>query len=272
MAKISPKVIEEYRRILQKDPNSKAFAPLAEALRESADFQGAEVVATNGIRRHPQYVGGYVTLGRILMDQGRFPEALPILNKAADLDPENLLALHLLGTLHLQMSHTKDALKAFKRILFLNPQSEKARNAVQKLESLSADEFEEDVFQYKRLNDEPASSPPSTTPDRILPAEPVNSKELDRKLSLVDALIVRNDLEKARNTLIELNQRAPGHPEIAKRFELLDESLPEEDAVPLQPIRSRERLVVERKRRLLENLLQRIKEHNEGLITHSFDG
>jgi hypothetical protein len=38
MAKISPKAVEEYRKILQKDVNSKAFAPLAEALRESGDF------------------------------------------------------------------------------------------------------------------------------------------------------------------------------------------------------------------------------------------
>jgi tetratricopeptide (TPR) repeat protein len=283
MAKISAKVIEEYRKILQKDVNSKAFAPLAEALRETGDFSQAETVAANGIRRHPQYVGGYVALGRVLMDQGRFNEAMPILKKASELDPENLLALQLLGTLHLQVNQPKDALKAFKRVLFLNPQSEKARKAVQKLETVSADEYEEDIFQYQRLQPSQNSQTPQTTEfksqpskssasERILPTQPLSRNEIERKLSLVDALIFRNSLEKARETLVELNQKMPGHPEIAKRFELLDESIPEEVATPLHPLSSREKIVIERKKKLLESLLRRIKLHHESLITESSNG
>ncbi len=276
MAKISAKIIEEYRKILQKDVNSKAFAPLAEALRESGEFSQAEVVAANGIRRHPQYVGGYVSLGRVLMDQARFQEALPILRRASELDPENLLALQLLGTLHLQTNQPKEALKAFKRVLFLNPQSERARTAVQKLESLSADEYEEDIFQYQRLkpqadsnDDSEITAPVATSPSVTLP---ITKSEIDRKLSLVDALIVRNDLDKARRTLLELSAKNPGNTEIAKRFELLDESAPEEVATPLKPLKSREMLVVERKRKILENLLQRIKAHQEGAFIESIDG
>jgi tetratricopeptide (TPR) repeat protein len=258
MSKNLPKIIEDYRRLLQKDPNSKAFAPLAEALRENAEFQQAEIVAANGIRRHPEYVGGYVALGRILIEQSRHAEAGPILNKAVELDPQNLLALQLIGTLHLQTQQPKEALKAFKRILFLNPQSEKARNAVQKLESLSADEFEDDLFEYKNLK---SQSPPVIT--RVSP------QEMERKLSLIDALIVRNDLDRAKEQLEELNTRAPNNKEIAKRFELLDETLPEEEAAPLKPVMSREKVVIERKRRLLENLLRAIKTHTEESIFES---
>lgn len=272
MAKIPAKAIEEYQKILQRDPNSKVFAPLAEALRESGDMTQAETVAANGIRRHPSYVGGYVALGRVLLDQGRFREALPILQKATDLDAENLLALHLLGTLHLQISQPKDALKAFKRILFLNPQSEKARNAVQKLESLSADEYEEDIFQYQSLKNQPAKSASreSAAPAvKAQPVQPLSTNEIERKLSLVDALIVRNQLDKARAALMELHSKLPGHPEIAKRFDLLDETAPEEEATPLHPLSSRENTVFQRKKRLLENLLQRVKDHSEGLIIDS---
>jgi tetratricopeptide (TPR) repeat protein len=293
MAKISPKAIEEYRKILQKDVNSKAFAPLAEALRESGDISQAETVAANGIRRHPQYVGGYVALGRILIDQGRFQEAMPILKKASELDPENLLALQLLGTVHLQVSQPKEALKTFKRVLFLNPQSEKARAAVQKLESLTADDYEEDIFQYQSLkpqanttperkSQEPARKssefspesnlPKSSSPTKPAPTQPLTGPELDRKLSLVDALIVRNDLARAHNTLLELHQKLPGNAEIGKRFELLGETAPEEEAAPLQPLRSREKMVVERKKRILENLLRRIKSHREESILNLSKG
>lgn len=262
MAKIPAKAIEEYQRLLIRDPHSKVFAPLSEALRDSGDLAQAETVAANGIRRHPEYVGGYVSLGRILMDQGRFQEALPLLKKATELDGENLLALHLLGTLYLQLSHPKEALKAFKRVLYLNPQSEKARKAVQKLESLSADEYEEDIFQYQSLKSKPGAKSEEKTPA-------FNPNELDRKLSFVDALIARNQLEKARMALMELNSKSPGNPEVSKRFELLEESLPEEQAVPLHPLSSRERVAFDRKKRILENLLQRIKAHKEGFIIDS---
>jgi len=272
MAKIPAKAIEEYQRILQKDPNSKVFAPLSEALRDSGDLAQAETVAANGIRRHPAYVGGYVSLGRILMDQGRFREALPILQKASELDAENLLALHLLGTLHLQISQPKDALKAFKRVLFLNPQSEKARNAVQKLESLSADEYEEDIFQYQNIKNQQSKTPAAPPAVRAQPVQPLSGNEIERKLSLVDALIVRNQLERARATLMELHSKIPGHPEVAKRFDLLDETVPEEEATPLHPLSSRENTVIQRKKRLLENLLRRVKMHNEGLIIDSSKG
>jgi tetratricopeptide (TPR) repeat protein len=275
MAKVTEKTLEEYRRMLQRDPNSKVFAPLAEALRDMGEFAKAEQIAADGIRRHPTYASGFVALGRILVDQSRNKEALLILKKAADLDPENLLALQLLAMTYLQLDLPKEALRIYKRVLFLNPQSEKARKAVQKLESISADEYEDDIFQFQRLQ-----SPPQELSDESLTARPpevmesrsVTSSELDRKLSLIDALIVRNELEKARQVLTELSLRTPANVEIAKRFELLDEDVPEESADLLHPLQSRETTVVERKKRLLQNLLRRIKERNESHITDSSNG
>lgn len=271
MGKVAQETIEQYQRMLVKDPNSKVFAPLAEALRENGLLPQAERVAVDGVKRHPRYVGGYVALGRVLLDQLRYREAMPVLKAAAELDPQNLLALHLLGNTYLQMQMPKDALKAFKMVLFLNPLSEKAKNAVQKLEMVSAEDYEEDVFQYKNLgqkNEAPFSV------ESILPQEPaiapspasmaaMSSKELDRKISLVDALIVRNDLERAREALMELNLRAPGNAEIAKRFELLDEATPEEDADDLSPVMAREKMILDRKVAMLEGLLQRVKKARE---------
>ncbi len=262
MAKVTEKTLDEYRRMLQKDPQSKVFAPLAEALREMGDFVRAEQIAADGVRRHPAFASGYVALGRILSDQDRQKEALVILKKAADLDPENLLALQLLALTHLRMNSPKEALKIYKRVLFLNPQSEKARAAIQRLESLSADEYEEDIFQYQRLDSQNSSQKPAND----LTSEAPSAAELDRKLSLIDALIVRNELEKARQILGDLSLRMPTNLEIAKRYELLDEDAPEESADLLHPLQSREKTVVERKTRLLQNLLRRIKERNDEKI------
>lgn len=275
MGRVPQETIEQYQRMLVKDPNSKVFAPLAEALRENGLLPQAERVAVDGVKRHPRYVGGYVALGRILIDQLRYKEAMPILKAATDLDPQNLLALHLLGNTYLQLQMPKEALKAFKMVLFLNPLSEKAKNAVQKLETVSAEDYEDDVFQYQVLG-QPSTQKLVSTPlelKNILPEEPaaptpasmtsMSAKELDRKLSLVDALIVRNDLERAREALMELNLRAPGNHEIAKRFDLLDEAAPEEDAAELSPVMTREKMIFDRKVALLEGLLRRVKRARE---------
>lgn len=267
--KISSQAIEEYRKVLDKDPNSKVFAPLSEALREQKEYSQAQHMAEYGIKRHPQFVGGYVALGRVLTDQAKYSQALPVLKKATELDPQNLLALQLLGNTYLQLQMSKEALKTFKMVLFLNPLSEKAKNAVQKLETFSAEDFEEDVFQYSRPNVRDWKSAPEATneePEMEVSAQPIDETELDRKLSLVDALIVRNQFERAHEALNELAQRSPGNPEIASRFELLEMDAPEEQADDLQPLISREKMVVERKRALLEGLLQRIRDIHQGAI------
>jgi|GEM_PF-586443 len=281
-SKISPEAIEEYRKILARDPMSKIFATLAEAYRELGMHAQAEKVALDGIQRHPKYVSGYVALGRTLLDQNRLKEALPILKKACEVDPQNLLAWHLAGTCYLQLNDSKEALLCFKMVLFLNPQSNSARKAVQKLETLTANEYEDDVFEMKYLST--SASIPNKAPKGLRQSlgqdsmtatgidlaglskvPPLASpKDLERTLSLVDALIIRNDLTRAREALNRAHHAFSMNPEgqilIQKRFALLDESIPPETAAPLSPLKNRERQAFERKKRVLENLLHRIKE------------
>jgi tetratricopeptide (TPR) repeat protein len=281
MAQNSKETIYEYRRLLAKDPMSKVFAPLAEALRENKQLAEAEKIAARGVQKHPRYVGGYVALGRVLMDQLKFDQALPILKEAKRLDPQNLLALQLLGTTLLQIKNPKEALKAFKMVLFLNPSSEKARKAVAKLETLSAEDYEEEIFQYQNLsaatvaaaaekNAQLSSLKTEIKTETVTANEPslISENEVERKLSLIDALILRNAFDRATAALQELNKRSPDHPEVLRRFQQLEEDLPEEEATPIQPLLSRERLISERKKRILENLLQRINRKSEELITN----
>lgn len=278
MGTVSKETIYEYRRLLAKDPASKVFAPLAEALRENGQLAEAEKIAARGVQKHPQYVGGFVALGRTLMAQEQYEKALPILKEATRLDPQNLLALQLLGTTLLELKDPKEALKAFKMVLFLNPQSEKARRAVSKLENLSAEDYEEELFQYQTLGAEkketekvatPSVDPePADEPQSEQTTNLISEAELERKLSLIDALILRSSYDRANSALQELNMRTPNHPEVLKRFEQLEEELPEEEASPIQPLLSRERMVLDRKIRILETLLHRIKEKEESLITH----
>lgn len=92
--------IEELRRRVQADPASIAFAALAEEYRRVGNYTDAIETCIAGLKRHPSYVSARVTLGRALIEVGRFDEAeheLQLVLKAA---PENLAAIRGLAGIH----------------------------------------------------------------------------------------------------------------------------------------------------------------------------
>lgn len=273
MPKIDASTIEKYQALLQKDPNSQVFAPLAEAYREMGMLNEALKVATAGVQRHPQFAGGLVSYARVLRDSQQGEKALSTLQRAVTLAPENILAYRLLAEIHLDLKHPKEALKAFKMVLFLDPQSKTARQAVQKLESLTADEYDDEIFAMQKLPNvnlaeaapEPQKLEPITEDLRpsFLPQRP--SRPMERMLSLIDAFIVRNDLEKAHALLKDTKLEFGAHPEIDRRLKALqithvDEIEP--DALPLKPLAPRETRIREKKLDTLEMLLRRIEQHS----------
>lgn len=271
MPKIEASTIEKYQSLLEKDPNSQVFAPLAEAYREMGMLQEARKTVTAGVQRHPQFVGGLVTYAKVMRDLGELAKALDVLKKATSLSSENILAHQLMAEVHLAQKNPKDALKSFKMVLFLNPNSKSAQKAVQKLESLTADEYDEDVFAMTKLpevNLESSPAPTGREPDFgieevvIRPAPITTNKALERMLSLIDAFIVRNDLEKAHALLKDTRVEFGDHPEIQRRMKTLQVRYNDTDeAIPLKPIQPREQLIRERKLEVLEMMLRKIEDY-----------
>lgn len=271
MPKIEASTIEKYQSLLEKDPTSQVFAPLAEAYREMGMLQEARKTVTAGVQRHPQFVGGLVTYAKVMRDLGEFDKAMDALKKATSLSSENILAHQLMAEVHLAKKNPKDALKSFKMVLFLNPNSKTAQRAVQKLESLTADEYDEDVFSMTKLPEVNLRSAPTETskPADFAPEEVVirpqpltTNKALERMLSLIDAFIVRNDLEKAHALLKDTRVEFGDHPEIQRRMKTLQVRYNDTDeAIPLKPLQPREQLIREKKLEVLEMMLRRIEEY-----------
>lgn len=272
MPSFSAEAVARFEEVLRKDPNSQVFAPLAEAYREEDRLSEAERVASDGVRRHPKFAGGWLSLGKILRDLNRPKEAVDALRKAVSLAPENLLALQLLGELQLELKEPKDALKAFKRVLFLNPLAEKAKRIVAKLESVTADEYEEELFAMTKL---------SFIEDKALAEKPVETpvkagetpKGLVRMLSLIDAFVVRNDITRADQLLDETRIEFGDHPEIQQRQLILQKrrasqlASASEQAAPLQPMASRETSIRQKKIQMLESLLRDIEAYRDTPLT-----
>jgi tetratricopeptide (TPR) repeat protein len=272
MAKLEPSVIEKYQSILAKDPSSQVFAPLAEAYREMGMLKEASQIVTAGVQRHPQFVGGLITFAKILREAQQIEKALESLKKATELAPENVLAHQLTAELQLELKNPKDALKSFKMILFLNPTSHSAQRAIQKLEALTADEYEDEVFSMKRLPDINWETPtPSSerlddlasldSSYRVTP--PTRDKAFERMLSLIDAFIVRNDLDKAQALLNDTAKEFGEQPELEKRRKSLKIRNNESDEpVNLKPLRKREDLIQEQKLITLRLMLRNIQEYS----------
>ena len=92
--------IEELKRRVQSDPASIAFAALAEEFRRAGRFEEAIATCTAGLVRHPSYLSAHVTLGRALIEVGRFEDAREELEHVLRLAPENLAAIRGLAEIH----------------------------------------------------------------------------------------------------------------------------------------------------------------------------
>lgn len=266
--KIDASTVEKYQLILEKDPQSQVFAPLAEAYREMGMLQEAQKVVTAGVQRHPQFVSGLVTYAKIMRDLQKPEKALEALKKAIAQAPENILAHQVLADIYLTLKNPKEALKSFKMVLFLNPHSKAAQKAVQKLESLTADEYEEEVFAMTKLPEvslkQTASLSPEIKEDTSSKASTKDKqpKALERMLSLIDAFIVRNDLEKASALLDDTRAEFGDTPELQRRLKALQVRYNDSDeAIPLKPLSSRKELNRKKKLEILNLMLRNIDEY-----------
>ena len=95
----NPRLLELRRRV-QSDPASIAFAALAEEFRRAGRFEEAIATCITGLQRHPSYLSAHVTLGRSLLEVGRYEEAQEELEHVLKLAPENLASIRGLAEIH----------------------------------------------------------------------------------------------------------------------------------------------------------------------------
>jgi tetratricopeptide (TPR) repeat protein len=214
---VTADVVEKYQILLRHNPHSQVFAPLADAyLERGLDLQ-AEELLMQGTQRHPLFTSGFVILGKAKLKLGKLEEAELALRKAIQLSSQNILAHQILGDTYLAQKKPFEALKAYKMVLFLNPYSAKAKQAIDRLESASAVEFEEDTFSMAKLSDLKKVGK-NISP---LPAESeTQAQEKNRKrlLQLVDAFLVRSDFNESLNLLLEMQSDYGDHPDIITRL------------------------------------------------------
>ncbi len=260
MQDIQPELIEKYQLLLQKDPKSQVFAPLTEAYRKMGLIEEAFRIAVRGVQFNPNFGGGRIALAKVFLARDNFQGAMDELEKAVELSPDNIMAHSLLADCYLKSRRSKEALRAFKMVLFLAPNHEKAAKAVKKLESLTADEYDDDLFEMRQL-----PQPGEMQAEAPAPLKPItDSTALERRLSLIDAYIVRGDVERALSALHQGEREFGSHPELLRRIKLV-----EQRAVGVKvesnsaPPPNRAKIVLDEKIQLLRRLLARVERKSQ---------
>ncbi len=257
---------------LSQNPKSPLFVKLAELYLKKQLVQEAENLVKQSLKFHPRSVSGLILYGRISKLLKQPKEAIRPLAEAARLAPDNWRAWLELGEAYLEIKNGKQALTAYKKVLFFNPSNLLARRAVAKLELLTADEYEDDLFQMKKIPQTSFILEQDLTAEnenKATQSWPSVNEKLTRALSFIDALIVRQEISKATDLLNECTKNHGSHPEIESRK--LKLSVFESPAF-IKPksaanSKTKQQLIIEKKLRMLQMLLRRIEGTKKGLTT-----
>jgi tetratricopeptide (TPR) repeat protein len=120
-------VLEKYQQILESDPGSLAFIELAKALIEHGDTAQAADICRRGIEFHPDSVLGRVLWGKALIAGGRPADAMEQFEQAIAIDFENPYAYNLVGEALLQKGLHRSALPILKKAASLQPGDARVR-------------------------------------------------------------------------------------------------------------------------------------------------
>ena len=153
--------IEELKRRVQVDPASIAFAALAEEYRRAGRFEEAIATCQAGLQRHPAYLSAHVTLGRALLELGRFDEARQELEHVLRAAPENLAAIRGLAEIHHRRGELPEALEQYRSALSVAKHDAEIEDAVDQISRQVAP---------GSATPEPAGPPPAQPPADAVPA------------------------------------------------------------------------------------------------------
>jgi tetratricopeptide (TPR) repeat protein len=159
--------IEELKARLAADPQSRVFYQLGEELRKNGNPAGAEQVLRKGLETHPAYLSAWISLGRVLQDSSRPAEAVEVLNRAFEIDRQNVVVARLLGESHRAMGEDVEAIKKYKLVAALHPADEEVHDIIREIETQLASGSPAEVSSR-----EAPSAPPEAELAAETPSEP----------------------------------------------------------------------------------------------------
>lgn len=105
-------------------PDSRLFAPLADAYRKNGQVDRAIELCEAGLIRYPDYASAHVILGKCFYDKGATERSRAEFERVIELDAENMVALKFMGDILLAEGKRDDAVSYLRRLLAIDPTNE----------------------------------------------------------------------------------------------------------------------------------------------------
>lgn len=127
----------------EKAPESRLFAPLADAYRKSGEVERAIELCEEGLERYPDYASAHVILGKCFYDKGATERARAEFLRVMELDPENMVALKFMGDILLAEGNREKAVECYSRLLTIDPTNEVVARMLEEVQ---------EEFQVKKID------------------------------------------------------------------------------------------------------------------------
>jgi tetratricopeptide (TPR) repeat protein len=122
-----------------RSPDSRIFAPLADAYRKSGEVDRAIELCEKGIEGYPAYASAHVILGKCFYDKGATERSRAEFERVIEIDPENMVALKFMGDILMSEGDRDASISCYRKILTIDPMNDEVSGKLKGLE----DEFRE---------------------------------------------------------------------------------------------------------------------------------
>ncbi len=127
---------EKFQNLLDRfnqSPESRIFAPLADAYRKRGDVEKAIAICEKGLRRFPDYASARVILGKCYYDNGASERSKTEFERVLELDPENMVALKFLGDIFSGENKKEKAAEYYGELLSIDPTNREVKKLLDQL-------------------------------------------------------------------------------------------------------------------------------------------
>ena len=118
-----------------RDPNGRAFVPLADAYRRAGELEKALDLLQEGLNRHPEYTSAHVVSSWVHLDRGAVEEALGSLELVLGLDRDNRAGLRGLGQALNEKGDRDGAIEHLTRLAELEPEDAEVRTLIETIQA-----------------------------------------------------------------------------------------------------------------------------------------
>jgi tetratricopeptide (TPR) repeat protein len=115
--------VQRLRAAIKPDSSAALDQVLGNLLYQDNDLAGAAAAYREAIRKFPNFYRAYQNLGRVLVTQGDYAAALPIITKAIELGGGDGSLYGLLGYSYMNLGRNATALDAYRQAILLQPDS-----------------------------------------------------------------------------------------------------------------------------------------------------